>query len=216
MQSVDDMKKNKGFSLIELIIASSIGLLAIGIVGSVFLSGYNTANKRSLELMLQQDVNDVLYLIKQDIVRAGYNSDSDSSYIISGASNIVTLWDTTSSSSLSTDADCITYAYHDGNKQYLNSIYTKSGKNSSGHSVKILRYYSTTSSGVDITQKCKDGESALDQNMINVTYFSVNESILSSSSATSRLLTINLAASLEKNSSISTAKSVQVKIRNWQ
>ena len=61
---------NKGFSLVELLIASSVGLIAIGIVGSVFLSGYQAANKRSLELLLQQDVNDAFRLIKEDVLRA--------------------------------------------------------------------------------------------------------------------------------------------------
>ncbi|EAR57180.1 hypothetical protein SKA34_18899 [Photobacterium sp. SKA34] len=41
------MSNAKGFSLVELLIASVVGLLAIGIVGSVFLSGHNAANKRS-------------------------------------------------------------------------------------------------------------------------------------------------------------------------
>ncbi|HIF9248246.1 PilW family protein [Photobacterium damselae] len=193
--------KNNGFSLIELLIASSIGLIAIGVVGSVFLSGYKSASQRSLELLLQQDVNDALSLIKQDILRAGYQSGASSSYIVSGATGIITL-----SPSIS-NATCITYAYHDGVKQYYRSFYL--------NKVQVLKLYSTTSSGVNILNACDNGQSVLDQNQIEVKEFSIVEQSLSSASATSKLLTIKLAAKI-KSSAVSTTKSIQIKTRNWQ
>ena len=208
--AIKNATKNKGFSLIELLIASSVGFIAIGVVGSVFLSGYKSANQRSLELLLQQDVNDALSLLKQDILRAGYQSGASSSYIISGATDIVTL------SLLSSGEQCISYAYHDGTVQHLRSFYSQFGKDSSTASVKTLNFYTTTSAGVNISGTCKNGQSALDQNQIEVKEFSIVERALSSASATSKLLTIKLAASLRTNPSISTAKSIQIKTRNWQ
>ena len=195
------MYNHKGFSLLELLISMSIGLIAIGIVGSVFLSGYKSASQRSLELLLQQDVNDALSLIKQDILRAGYQSGASSSYIVSGATGIITL-----SPSIS-NATCITYAYHDGVKQYYRSFYL--------NKVQVLKLYSTTSSGVNILNACDNGQSVLDQNQIEVKEFSIVEQSLSSASATSKLLTIKLAAKI-KSSAVSTTKSIQIKTRNWQ
>ncbi|WP_235860600.1 PilW family protein [Photobacterium phosphoreum] len=208
--AIKNATKNKGFSLIELLIASSVGLIAIGVVGSVFLSGYKSANQRSLELLLQQDVNDALSLLKQDILRAGYQSGASSSYIISGASNIVTL------STLGSGDQCISYAYYDGTVQHLRSFYSKDIVYSSSISVKNIKLYSTTVDGKNMSDVCKNGHSILDQNQIEVKEFSIVERALSSASATSKLLTIKLAASLRTNPSISTAKSIQIKIRNWQ
>ena len=111
---------NQGFSLIELLIASSVGLIAIGVVGSVFLSGYQAANKWSLELLLQQDVNDAFRLIKEDVLRAGYVSSGVSSLIISGASNVVYV---------NPDNNCLSYAYDapDG-RRYNEVMYNKKDK----------------------------------------------------------------------------------------
>ena len=201
--------RNKGFSLIELLIASSVGLIAIGVVSSVFLSGYKSANQRSLELLLQQDVNDALSLLKQDILRAGYQSGASSSYIVSGATDIVTL------SGLGSDEQCISYAYHDGTVQHLRSFYSKDGTDSSSVPVKNLKFYSTTVAGRNISDVCKNGQSVLDQNQIEVKEFSIVEQSLSSASATSKLLTIKLAAKI-KSSAVSTTKSIQIKTRNWQ
>jgi type IV pilus assembly protein PilW len=102
---------NKGFSLIELLIASSVGLIAIGIVGSVFLSGYQAANKRSLELLLEQDINDAFRLIKEDTLRAGFNYNEGQSLRlfkgngVSYADNLIYTTD-----------DCIAYTYKDSSK----------------------------------------------------------------------------------------------------
>lgn len=202
--------KNNGFSLIELLIASSIGLIAIGVVGSVFLSGYKSASQRSLELLLQQDVNDALSLIKQDILRAGYQSGASSSYIVSGATDIVTL------SKLGPGEQCISYAYYDGSVQYLRSFYSKDGIDSERNGVSGLYLYSTTNPDRDSDNFCNGGESILDKNVIEVKEFSIAEQSLSSASATSKLLTIKLVAHLRANPSISTAKSIQIKTRNWQ
>lgn len=212
------MKKNRGFSLIELLIASSVGLLAIGVVGTVFISGSNTANKRSLELMLQQDVNDALYLIKQDLLRAGYYEGNGSSYIVSGATDIVTLWDTVTDNPplLSQPADCVTYAYHDGMVQHFGSFYTKVGSDSSGDSVNILRLYKTTTPTIDLDNKCTTGQSLLDQNQIQVSHFQVYEEPIIMGSIKSRLIKIELSAYLKKSPFITVSKAVQVKVRNWQ
>ncbi|HIF9267477.1 TPA: PilW family protein [Photobacterium damselae] len=203
------MYNHKGFSLLELLISMSIGLIAIGIVGSVFLSGYKSASQRSLELLLQQDVNDALSLIKQDILRAGYNKDKNTSYIVSGATEIVTI-DTSKPTK-----HCISYAYHDGTVQHLRSFYTKMDEDSEDNDVRVLRLYSTTNPDRDSDDFCNGGESILDKNVIEVKEFSIVEQSLSSASATSQLLTIKLAAKI-KSSAVSTTKSIQIKTRNWQ
>ncbi|HIF9546631.1 TPA: PilW family protein [Photobacterium damselae] len=195
------MKSAKGFSLIELLIASSVGLIAIGIVGSVFLSGYQAANKRSLELLLQQDVNDAFRLIKEDVLRAGYVSGGSSSLKLSGASNIVYVNHPYN--------NCLAYAYHSSDGlRYNELMYNQNEK-------KLV--YRVSSAVKTIATVCnpKGAYSLIYDKQISVNQFDIENTPISSASATSQLLTIKLAAKI-KSSAVSTTKSIQIKTRNWQ
>ncbi|PSU75411.1 pilus assembly protein PilW [Photobacterium phosphoreum] len=192
---------NQGFSLIELLIASSVGLIAIGVVGSVFLSGYQAANKRSLELLLQQDVNDAFRLIKEDVLRAGYVSSGTSSLKLSGASNVVYV---------NTDNNCLAYAYDapDG-RRYNEVIYNLN---------KSKLVYRSSDDVKTIATACNptDAYSLLYEKQIIVNQFYIENKPISSASATSQLIKITLAAHLKNDDAVSTAKSIQIKTRNWQ
>ena len=63
----------RGGSLIELMISSLIGLVLLGVIGSVFISLQKTAREKNLELHLLQGLNVTLMLMKEDIQRAGYD-----------------------------------------------------------------------------------------------------------------------------------------------
>ncbi|MCD9499367.1 PilW family protein [Photobacterium carnosum] len=194
---------NQGFSLIELLIASSVGLIAIGVVGSVFLSGYQAANKRSLELLLQQDVNDAFRLIKEDVLRAGYVSSGASSLIISGASNVVYV---------NPDNNCLSYAYDapDG-RRYNEVMYNKKDKKL------VYRVSSAVKTIANVCSLSTDRSySLIYDKQISVNQFKIENTPISSASATSQLIKITLAAHLKNDDSVSTAKSIQIKTRNWQ
>ncbi|MCD9522148.1 prepilin-type N-terminal cleavage/methylation domain-containing protein [Photobacterium carnosum] len=194
---------NQGFSLIELLIASSVGLIAIGIVGSVFLSGYQAANKRSLELLLQQDVNDAFRLIKEDVLRAGYVSSGASSLKLSGASNVVYV---------NPENNCLSYAYDspDG-RRYNEVMYNKTDR-------KLV--YRSIDDEITALNACSlSGErsySLIYEKQITVNQFEIENKSISSASATSQLIKITLAGHLKNDDSVSTAKSIQIKTRNWQ
>ncbi|PTB34470.1 PilW family protein [Photobacterium phosphoreum] len=192
---------NQGFSLIELLIASSVGLIAIGVVGSVFLSGYQAANKRSLELLLQQDVNDAFRLIKEDVLRAGYVSSGTSSLKLSGASNVVYV---------NTDNNCLAYAYDapDG-RRYNEVMYNEKNKKLVYRSIDDVK---------TITTACNptDAYSLIYEKQITVNQFKIENTPISSASATSQLIKITLAANLKHDDSVSIVKSIQIKTRNWQ
>ncbi|EAS62463.1 prepilin-type N-terminal cleavage/methylation domain-containing protein [Photobacterium angustum] len=189
------MSNAKGFSLIELLIASAVGLLAIGIVGSVFLSGHSAANKRSLELMLQQDVNDALRTIKEDILRAGYNSGGSSSLVISGASSVVY-----------TQSNCLAYTYETPSGQKYAQIKLN------GDDLK----YKLGTDIITITNACSGaGSSLVYKKQISVDNFIITPTVISSASSTSQIINIKLIASLRNDSNINTNKSIDVKTRNW-
>ncbi|KJG58551.1 pilus assembly protein PilW [Photobacterium kishitanii] len=194
---------NQGFSLIELLIASSVGLIAIAVVGSVFLSGYQASNKRSLELLLQQDVNDAFRLIKEDVLRAGYVSGGRSSLKISGADNVVYV---------NVANNCLAYVYDatDGRK-YNEFIYNDKDK-------KLV--YRSSNDEITVLNACSLSRSLsyslIYDKQISVDKFGILNKPISSASATSQLIKITLAAYLNNDIAVSTAKSIQIKTRNWQ
>ncbi|CEO40176.1 prepilin-type N-terminal cleavage/methylation domain-containing protein [Photobacterium kishitanii] len=194
---------NQGFSLIELLIASSVGLIAIAVVGSVFLSGYQASNKRSLELLLQQDVNDAFRLIKEDVLRAGYVSGGRSSLKISGADNVVYV---------NVTNNCLAYVYDatDGRK-YNEFIYNDKDK-------KLV--YRSSNDEITVLNACSLSRSRsyslIYDKQISVDKFGILNKPISSASATSQLIKITLAAHLNNDIAVSTAKSIQIKTRNWQ
>ncbi|HIF9530590.1 TPA: PilW family protein [Photobacterium damselae] len=196
------MKSAKGFSLIELLIASSVGLIAIGIVGSVFLSGYQAANKRSLELLLQQDVNDAFRLIKEDVLRAGYVSGGSSSLKLSGASNIVYVNHPYN--------NCLAYVYHSADGLRYNEVMY--------NELDLKLVYRSSDEEKTITTVCNlsNADSLIYEKQITVDQFDIENTPIGSASATSQLIKITLAAHIKNTDSISTAKSIQIKTRNWQ
>lgn len=192
---------NQGFSLIELLIASSVGLIAIGVVGSVFLSGYQAANKRSLELLLQQDVNDAFRLIKEDVLRAGYVSGGSSSLKISGASNLVYVNEAN---------NCLAYVYDTPEGRKYNEVIYNSNKE------KLVYRSSNDEKTVATACNPTNAYSLLYEKQITVNSFDIENKPISSASATSQLIKITLAAHLKNDVAVSTAKSIQIKTRNWQ
>ena len=218
---------NKGFSLIELLIASSVGLIAIGVVGSVFLSGYQAANKRSLELLLQQDVNDAFRLIKEDVLRAGYVSSGGNTLRLllpNGVSkaNVVYV-NINISDALDSNGyrygDCLAYIYENksGVKIY-NVAYLKEETND-GRTINVIKYKSVSpSTALNTNELCSisNAYSLLYEKQVVVSDFKVGHKEISSASATSQLIKITLAAHLKNDDSVSTAKSIQIKTRNWQ
>ncbi|WP_256383179.1 PilW family protein [Photobacterium toruni] len=192
---------NQGFSLIELLIASSVGLIAIGIVGSVFLSGYQAANKRSLELLLQQDVNDAFRLIKEDVLRAGYVSGGTSSLKLSGASNVVYV---------SSAINCLAYVYDAPDGRKYNEVMYNSNK------FKLVYRSSDDVKTIDTVCNLTNANSLIYEKQITVNQFDIVNTPISSASSTSQLIKITLAAHLKNDDSVSTAKSIQIKARNWQ
>lgn len=196
--------KPKGFSLVELLIASSIGLIALSMVVSVFLQGNKFAAQRSLELMLSQDMSDALRMMKEDILRAGFASGAASSFIISGADKVVY-----TKAKVGSALDCLTFAYDDGTQKNYRSYYFEGNK---------LKHYATTNPEVSlelgVNRACSYGQSMLHDKQVRVVDFHIVESQLSSASATSQMLTLVLEAALS-GSSTSVTQSVTVKTRNW-
>lgn len=198
--------KQSGISLIELLVSSSIGLIALGVVGSVFISGNKLASERTKELMLAQDINDAINLIKTDAQRAGYNSDNTGSLVLSGSTSTIVV---------APANDALSYIYEDeDNKWRVVRFFLKKGNPDS-----LQMCLDIVSKGTVVTKNdasCSKGTVAklLDPSYITTTNFSVIPTKLATSEANTTLLNISITAKLKK-SSYSKKVSTTIKARNW-
>lgn len=197
----------RGFSLIELLVASSLGLIVLGSIGAVFLSGYNLAAERTKQLMLAQGMNDAIRLIKNDVQRAGFNANNTGSLMLSGSTSTFVVPSTN---------DAVSYIYEDENAKWR--IVKFRLKTGSPKSLQMCVDTVPKAGAVMQTDAtCGSGNKTsalLDLSHITITNFSVTPTLLASSSASSTLLNISLTASL-KNSSYSKTVETSVKARNW-
>lgn len=76
VKNTNQLILNKGFSLIELMVAMVVGLFVAGIVATMYVSVIR-ANSTTVQLSrLNQDLQATIDIIARDIQRAGYDADS--------------------------------------------------------------------------------------------------------------------------------------------
>lgn len=184
-----------GSSFVEFLIASSLSLIAISTIGSVYLTGARYANQRSQELVVLHSMRNTLSYITADAQRAGFSPlPANSVTIISGASKV---WHTTPSS--------LAYGYFDGNT--IESVFFKFADQS-------IKVCTTNSMAVASLNSCHRFYNFMDQNTIKVTNFSISQKGLGSQ-VSSAFLSISLSASMHDGSFPHTM-TTSIKQRNWQ
>ncbi|WED21301.1 prepilin-type N-terminal cleavage/methylation domain-containing protein [Vibrio sp. JC009] len=77
-------KEQGGFSLVELLVASTLGLLILASVGTVFISGQKLAANNARHILLTRTLYQTLNFLQRDIRRAGYNSENGTALTVSG------------------------------------------------------------------------------------------------------------------------------------
>ena len=197
------VRKVFGFTLVELIIAMSIGMIVIGAVTSIFLKGNAMASARSLELLLQQDTNDALQIMKQEILRAGYNGQSNatSSLKLSGANSVIYF---------DPSKNCIAFVYDADGKHHYRSFYEKNNE----LWIYTNKFDAITSPLRTISAACKGGWRFFNPNIISSS-IRIIETPISSATASSQMITIKLRTHLVRDNRYSAAKSIAIKTRNW-
>ncbi|AZL84077.1 pilus assembly protein PilW [Aliivibrio salmonicida] len=197
--------KQNGSSLIELLIASFIGIIAISLVGSIFINGQRVAKNRGLELLLAQNLTSTMQIIKNDIQRAGYNGTDGQSVKLSAATNIIEI-----------TPNSIGFVYHKklsgAQKTYQNVIYKYSP---SDKKLKVCEE-ETLITNIKSLTTVSNCYSLFDTQNIQVTNFSVLRKPLITSSATSSIIDIRLDTELVNIPTMKKDLSFSVKQRNWQ
>ncbi|MFB9935607.1 PilW family protein [Photobacterium aphoticum] len=198
--------RQRGASLVELLIASSVGLVVLASVTGVFITGQNLASERMKQLMLAQDVNDAIRLIKSDVQRAGYNAEGTGSLVLSGA---------VSTLNVPASNDAISYIYEDENSEWRIVKF----RLSASQPQTLQMCVDTVSKGLatmpaDATCGSGTVSTLLDTSHFTLSNFTVTPTVLATSSANSTLLNISLSASLNQ-SQYSKTVSATLKARNW-
>ncbi|PMG13275.1 pilus assembly protein PilW [Vibrio splendidus] len=203
----------KGSTLVEMMVASVIGIIAIGTIGSVFITNQRIASENSLELLLSQNLFSATQMMKEEVWRAGYDSDSGISVKLSGATNTIYV------NQVSIDEVYIGFAYlrDGGSSAYRNIVYQfKENKlnyclGESGQLLAINEKPFGTASGA-VSMKC---ENVFFDRQIQVDALFVEVAELSTGSSASQKVDIELEASLV-NADVSHKVRTSFVQRNWQ
>ena len=208
------MFNQKGASLVEFMIASSLGLISLAIVGSLYISGQKVAMERSKELMLLQNTASVLQMMKSDIQRAGFDGSDGNSVKISGASN--TLYTISGA-----DSGLIAYVYNVGvsgaTSLYKNVVYEQ--RDGTPESLFVCEKKQATIWNInDVANPSGTGmcNTLFDKKAIHVNRFDLVSEVLENTDAKSALITVTLGTELKDATNIRTEQSFTVKQRNWQ
>ncbi|EHU0382213.1 pilus assembly protein PilW [Vibrio cholerae] len=189
--------KQQGNTLIEFMIASLVGVMALAIIGSVFLSNQKAATQRSKEIMLLQQMSSVMQQMKEDIQRAGFDHMGTNSLKLSGAATVIYR-----------QPDKFGYVYRQPAVSASNTVYKFED-----NKLKYCQDDSVLPLGVLDLDNCSE---LFDSKQIKVTHFGIVHSQLIGASVESAFISISMSAELKNDPSISHAMSLQVQQRNWQ
>lgn len=189
-----------GTSLIEFMTASTLSLIALAAVGSVFISGQKLATERSKQLLLVQNLSDTLKYVKEDLKRAGYQSGGGGSAILSGTSNVIHTWSTG-----------LSYIYE--NQYGLLQAVSFKQRESGGK--QVVGFCADSTPPVLGVGSCSSYDSMLEQKQIKLTTFQVQTTPLGST-VSSALVTVTVSGELREDNSVSQSMSATIKQRNWQ
>lgn len=196
--------KQQGTSLIELMVASVIGVFAISIIGSVFITGQRIAKDKGIELLLLQNLTSTMQVMKEDIQRAGYDGSNGYSIKLSGASSTIQV----------SGGVAVGFVYFregsNGNKDNRNIVYRKDGTK-----LQICEKGTTVSEAIPTFNQVTGCYSLFDDSLIEVDAFSIDAQLLEQHSIKTMLTDISITASIP-TAGVTKSVSVSVKQRNWQ
>ncbi|MGI9839714.1 PilW family protein [Vibrio parahaemolyticus] len=208
------MFKQKGASLVEFMIASALGLISLATVGSIYVSGQRVIMERSKELMLLQNSESVVQMLKSDIQRAGFDGNDGHSIKISGSANTIYTLD-------DVDRGLIAYAYYIGVSGsaplYKNVAYEQ--RVNTPESLFVCEKKQITIWDVNDVVNLAGTVSCntlFDKKVIHVNRFDLASELLESTDAKSALVTITLGTELKDATDIRTQQSFTAMQRNWQ
>ncbi|EKO3589887.1 pilus assembly protein PilW [Vibrio metschnikovii] len=189
-----------GASLIEFMIASLVGVMALAIIGSVFISNQRVALQRSQEIMLQQQMSMVMHQLKRDVLRAGYNYLDSYSLQFIDKPDLISVTD-----------HSIGYVYYIHNhsaEKFSHTLYRLDSSSLKYCQANYLIPQSTAS-----MTRCFN---LFDPKQVRVTQFSVKRFPINGQAVQSAVISIDISASLVANPAVAHSMQLHITQRNWQ
>lgn len=215
--------KNRGFSLVELMVAMVAGLLLVAAVSALFASVVR-ANKTALQVSrLNQEVQAITDMMARDIQRAGYDNASASAGFLTGTAypspfkfdSVADLMSETATGSGL--YRCIRLRYDNDSDGCVDKNSLLCGSNSEDIEETIIYSFSSADQGVKRdpgnSASCNAGEPLSTDNTIEITNLTFS---LMAGSVSSGARTIRIAIDGRDKSSPSLTLSLQrdIKLRN--
>jgi len=191
-----------------------IGVMAIGIVGTIYLTGQKLAIDRAKVLLLTQNISSVVQQIKEDVQRAGFDGVDPSSLLLSGALNSV---------HLHSSSDSLGYTYRaasSGSHAFRSVVYKREAALTStqGDMLKVCEKHSPLPLTVSAASVSGSGGycfNLFDPKQISISRFEAESTLISGNSASSQWITLDVAGHLVLDPSIEYQTRIELKQRNW-
>lgn len=193
-------KSQLGGSLIELMISSLIGLILLGVIGSVFMSLQKTASEKSIELRLLQGLNITLMVMKEDIQRAGYDGGNGKSLKLSGAAATITV----------SGGSSVGFVYFKEGDGYQNIKYLQDGSK-----LKFCTDPVVSQAQIKAFDGVGNCSSLFDENIFQVTQFTVSSGTVTNGSRKNAVTDVSLGLQTV-DGELSKVAGFSIKQRNWQ
>lgn len=194
--------RQSGASLVELMIASLVGSIALAIIGSLFLSNQRVALQRSQDIMLQQQMSMVMYQLKRDVLRAGYHGSHGTSVTFDYQNNLLAVNDRS-----------LGYVYYTPNSssgRYSHTLYRLDNN--------MLDYCQDNRDQINSRQpeNPQHCHALFDPKQVKVTNFAVKHVPLTGETVRSAVVLVDFSASLVANPEVTHSMQLQITQRNWQ
>ncbi len=202
------LKRMVGSSLVEFMIAATLGSIALMIVGGVYVSSQKSATHKIKQILLIQNMSSVLQQLKEDVQRAGFNGERLTSAKLTDSTDVV---------EVGSDNALIGYVYEvvsNGSEKYRHVVYRldETGNNlvlCEKHHTQLLSIAQASDSG--FKGNCY---SIFDSQQIQIKDFSIDKQLIGDVAKTS-LITVQLTAALATKPTVEHSMQVQLKQRNW-
>ncbi len=190
------MRVNKGFSVLELVIASCIITVALSTVTTTFLTLYQSTQKKFLLNQLTIEANHLIQLIKTDLRRAGHSTD-----------NVLHLSDSIAAPiNIDMEKSCLSYLYEADNMIAIRSLYLDNNKNLKLYAIKVNQLPASLS-------LCNNGEDLFNHDLFTLDAFLMSLTPLTQAEKKTQKVTIDFSLSTQ-DASYTTTKSFNVVLRN--
>ncbi len=200
--------KQKGFSLIELMISMVIGLIILAAVLTMFISMVGSNNDNLKSIRLKQDLRAAMGLITRDLRRAGFNSNAAADSATTPATNPFDNIQIFTGNVEDTDANgdgvragnCVMFSY-----------------NANDGSNELYGYQLATNvieSRINGTPCGSGWQGVTDSSLITITTLNFENTRVTESGVTINQITVTLSGELSSDDDVSRTLIETIKVRN--